>query len=221
MIPEDSSKETRMCQATTTIDEDDNDGTNNSEKKVAFGAIADTVHPVIPKKSELTEEDIDLLWCTASDLDATKREIMATLVALRSNSSATKNSDLCSRGLEQQTDRVRKFDAIKATNAMLGEQKRQKSLGINDPEELAKVYRAKAVFSQETALRMAREDEEEAEMALAELDAPKQKSMFKTLGRALQDIVPTVYEPYSQYLSRRKQFASFLCFANPKTRTTR
>jgi hypothetical protein len=61
MITEDSSKETRMCQAITMMDEDDNNDTN-SEKKVAFGAIADKVHLAIPKKSELTEEDIDLVY---------------------------------------------------------------------------------------------------------------------------------------------------------------
>jgi hypothetical protein len=199
---------------TTTIVEMNNDennhkkndnGNNNSNNKnknserrqVYFCSIADKVHPVIPKRSELSESEIHKLWYKETDLVAAKREIRKTLSMLRDTTTSTSTTTTnrkeidsgCARGLEQQTDRLRKFHAIRVGNALLEEQKRQKSLGLNDPEQLAQVYGAKAVYAQETAVLMAQEDQKEAEMAMLEgfLDPPEKAILFHMLGSEMND----------------------------------
>ena len=114
---------------------DNKTGSSSTTKKtVAFGGVADEVFPVIPRKCDLTEKEISQLWYISSDLEAAKREIIETLSILRNGRTSSssfsmkhKSVEVCARGLEMQTDRVRKFDAIRAVNAMFEEQKRQKS----------------------------------------------------------------------------------------------
>lgn len=147
------------------------------------------------QKSELTKEELSELWYTFEDLEANKVEILLALSVLQSNASPSKKREVCARGLEMQTDRVRKFDALKAHRALMEEQRRQKSVGVNDPDQLAQVYRAKAIFCEETALKMGRQDEDDAQLALAELDSKDKTSnpsmkIFKTMGKAFATTSP-------------------------------
>ena len=186
-----------MCKARTNTKNDDKTHNIRSKRRVTFHCALVQVHPFLSFRSELSEAEFNELWFTKSELDAAMQEILETLTTWREKSSATKNVDICVRGLEQETDRARKVNVIRAAKALLEEQKRQKSMGINDPEELARVFRIKTIYSQETALRMAQEDRRVADMALAELKSPRRESLFKTLGRALQDIEPTSRTPKS------------------------
>ena len=64
--------------STSTLTEDDSNigGTNHEEReeghrRVSFGDIPDEIHPVIPQRSELGEDEISELWYTPIDLEAT------------------------------------------------------------------------------------------------------------------------------------------------------
>ena len=123
----------------------------------------------IPPLKSLTEEEKSMIWYREFELKSIKQDALDLLRQARGGSDDDVQGqndgcqELCLRGLGSSLGRPggpqnRRSNWMMALTCVLDEQQRQKSLGIHDPEHIAKLYRAFAVHSQHSALSTGRQD---------------------------------------------------------------
>jgi hypothetical protein len=122
----------------------------------------------IPQLKSLSEEEKSKVWYRESELKAIKQEALDLMKQVKDCGDNDDHDDeeLCVRGLGGSIGRPgspqnRRSNWMMALTCVLDEQERQKEFGISDPEHIAKLYRAFAVYSQQYAVATGRQDAKE------------------------------------------------------------
>jgi hypothetical protein len=125
----------------------------------------------IPQLKSLSEEEKSKVWYREAELKAIKQEALDLMKRVKDNcgdNNADNDDDekFCVRGLGGSIGRPgspqnRRSNWMMALTCVLDEQERQKECGISDPEHMAKLYRAFAVYSQQYAVATGRQGAKE------------------------------------------------------------
>jgi hypothetical protein len=113
----------------------------------------------IPHRSQLSVEDITHRWYRESELIAIKSDSVETIRIAKEHGVDTflDDSEHSVRGLYFSKKQQRRSRAM-ARSCVLDEQNRQAREGVDDPENLALIYRSFAFASEETAQVNGRQD---------------------------------------------------------------
>jgi hypothetical protein len=113
---------------------------------------------------DFTVEEIEDIWFTEYDLNVIRADCIATVRHMIYNKDPMDEETYCTRGLEFKTPagaKFRKDNKQTAIQAVMAEQRLQKSTDLVDEECLSKVYRASAGKSRHISHLMALRDEHE------------------------------------------------------------
>jgi hypothetical protein len=133
------------------------------KKTVCFTPIIRYIS--VSHRDDYTPEEVEAIWCSEAELKIVFQECVTTVRKMVNREPVLLEEGLCSRGLEYKTPSGAKFrrgNKAKATQTVITEQRLQKSMGMEDPEYLAEVFREATKNSRHLAHLMALRDEEES-----------------------------------------------------------
>mmetsp|Transcript_6990 Transcript_6990/g.15983 ORF Transcript_6990/g.15983 Transcript_6990/m.15983 type:complete len:198 (+) Transcript_6990:174-767(+) len=125
------------------------------------------VHVVTHYSDIEEEEDISQIWYKKSDFRNMRRDFAGTVHKISEGCYHGDSENECARGLEYRTKHGAQWRSInkrRARHAVLDEQSRQKSLGINDPDALKAVYMVQCNQSKSAAQKLGDSDSQVAKI---------------------------------------------------------
>jgi hypothetical protein len=132
------------------------------QKGVTFSQPVNTYHK-IENVDDFTEQERNQIWCSREEFSDVKTSYRNIIEMMRKKHLLSDTDEHCTRGLECWSiagGKRRRDTQRKAQVAVLGEQERQRTDGVNE-ETLAIVYRQFADHSQQAATNMGRRDQQE------------------------------------------------------------
>ena len=130
------------------------------EKHVYF-SIDTEVHENITL-SELSEEELSLIWYHSADYERIKKESAVTLEKAKNEEPIIEEEGHCMRGLEAKTKfgaRRRKNNKLKALDAVWSQQVSLWRKKMEDPNSIANAYKPHSLNSKFPAMEAAIDDE--------------------------------------------------------------
>jgi hypothetical protein len=130
------------------------------ERSVYF-SIDTKVHE-IAALSELSEEELSLIWYRAADFERIKKESAVTLEKAKNEEPIIEEEGHCMRGLEAKTRfgaRRRKNNKLKALDAVWNQQVSLWRKKMEDPIAIANAYKPHSLNSKFPAMEVAIDDE--------------------------------------------------------------
>ena len=110
-------------------------------------------------------DEVAAVWFCKKDFEDMKKSFATTLRLMAYGEFKADDEDHCARGLEFRTRAgalARRENKWNALNAVLDEQDRQRELGISNDKLLSQIYITENRLCRQSALDLARSDEEEA-----------------------------------------------------------
>lgn len=132
------------------------------KRRVSFKQVV-AVRP-IKHVDNMTDEELDDVWYNRDDFDGFKMSFLRIVKLLSSGAYLGDDENNCARGLEGRTREgafLRKANKYHGRQAVLYEQQRQRSLGINDDNLISKAYIVENLRCRLTALEMGIQDQNE------------------------------------------------------------
>jgi len=128
------------------------------KKQVSFCEVV--VFRTTISRHELSSNERSQYWFKKADFKKMRRDDKQTLDSLKKMPTAEKQ-DFCTRGLEKHiaNGKVRySVNVLNAKISVLEEQRKQKDLGLHDPESLRYVYQRKSNHCRQEAVRQGSKD---------------------------------------------------------------
>jgi len=132
------------------------------KRRVTFKQVV-AVRP-IKHVDNMTDDELDDVWYNRDDFDGFKMSFLRIVKLLSSGAYLGDDENNCTRGLEGRTREgafLRKANKYHGRQAVLFEQQRQRSLGINDENLISKAYIVENLRCRLTALEKGIQDQNE------------------------------------------------------------
>lgn len=118
----------------------------------------------VPALREMNDEEVKKVWYDEVDFGRLQLEVVETLRVVHHGENVLQEAEnICVRGLEYILSRThleqRRSEKQEVMHAVLKEQERQRTLGINDIERLSRVSHVASRRAKEWALKMGSFDE--------------------------------------------------------------
>jgi len=139
-------------------------------RKVTFKQVV-AVRP-IKHVDNMTDDELDDIWFNRDDFDTFKMSFVRTVKLLSSGAFKGDDENHCARGLEGRTREgafQRKSNKYHGRQAVLFEQERQRSLGINEDKLISEAYVVENLRCRLTALEMGIKDQNEVFEELSQI----------------------------------------------------
>ena len=141
------------------------------KRTIRFQLESIEVHP-IPHIDDLSEDEVNDVWYEREDYERMKQALVPVIRRIMKGERVAETNQETARGLEFRTREgamKRQHNKLDSINAVLDEQDRQKTMGIDDDEKLREIYLSRSAHCLQEARELGMKDE----LAMSKMRARK------------------------------------------------